>query len=101
MASLRGRRPCNLQDRCQQGDAILPTPVQQRDEPRESPCYLPPMPRVLTTGATGFLGKAVTDGFLAAGWSVAALTPDPDSARTRSPTSVTTHASTGVPAHLN
>lgn len=47
---------------------------------------------VLITGATGFLGTAVTDRFLAAGWSVAALSRDPDAARTRLPASVATHS---------
>ncbi len=37
--------------------------------------------RVLITGATGFVGTAVTARFLREGWSVAALTRDPSRAR--------------------
>jgi uncharacterized protein (TIGR01777 family) len=48
----------------------------------------PALPRVLITGATGFLGQAVTNRFLQAGWSVAALTRDPIAARAKLPSGV-------------
>jgi uncharacterized protein len=50
------------------------------------------MPHVLITGATGFLGQAVTARFLAEGWSVAALSRDPAAARARLPASVEIHS---------
>lgn len=46
------------------------------------------MSRVLITGATGFLGRAVTARFLEAGWSVAALSRDPAAARAHLPAPV-------------
>lgn len=47
--------------------------------------YLPGMPHVLITGATGFVGSAVTRRFLSEGWSVAALSRDAGAARARLP----------------
>lgn len=46
------------------------------------------MPCVLITGATGFVGSAVTKRFLAGGWSVAALRRDAGAARSRLPAGV-------------
>jgi uncharacterized protein (TIGR01777 family) len=46
------------------------------------------MSRVLITGGSGFLGRAVTARFLRAGWSVAVLSRDPASMRARLPESV-------------
>lgn len=46
------------------------------------------MPSVLITGATGFVGAAVAARFLAAGWTVDALTRDPVAARRALPASV-------------
>lgn len=43
---------------------------------------------VLITGATGFVGRAVTRRFLAGGWSVVALSRDAAKARARVPASV-------------
>lgn len=50
--------------------------------------YYWPMPVVLITGATGFVGSAVARRFLAAGWDVVALTRDPVAARAALPASV-------------
>src|SRR5690606_37881169 len=48
-------------------------------------CYLPIMPTVLVTGATGFVGQAIVSRFMGEGWSVVALTRDPSAARRRLP----------------
>jgi uncharacterized protein (TIGR01777 family) len=46
------------------------------------------MTRVLVTGATGFLGRAIAARFLSAGWSVAALSRNPGAARAKLPGAV-------------
>jgi uncharacterized protein (TIGR01777 family) len=59
------------------------------------------LPRVLITGATGFLGQAVTNRFLQAGWSVAALTRDPIAARAKLPSGVEGFSWDQIPNELD
>jgi uncharacterized protein (TIGR01777 family) len=59
------------------------------------------MPRVLITGATGFLGQAVTSRFLQAGWSVVALTRNPSSARAKLPEAVEAFSWDQIPDKLD